>query len=191
MSIHEVGIGNLTFELACAVLLSGNNNLFYNNLCYHSMNGVGVTGTSNKVLSNTFNQMGFSGCNCTAVINLFGSTSAVVQNAIIWDLTATTAISTTGSTTPTVDHNLTTDPLFVDPTNHIFTLQAGSNAIGTGVDLSSIFTTDYAGLTRTVPWTIGAYKFVPSGTGLVWRLPASATALRVGAGVTVKLGQTN
>lgn len=38
---------------------------------------------------------------------------------------------------------------------------AGSGTIGLGEDLSSTFTTDYAGSTRTIPWDIGAYMFTP------------------------------
>lgn len=36
--------------------------------------------------------------------------------------------------------------------------------IGTGADLSAIFTDDYAGGTRTVPWDIGAYEYQSGAT---------------------------
>lgn len=42
-------------------------------------------------------------------------------------------------------------------------LQPNSLLRGVGVDLSASFTTDCAGLTRTLPWDIGACAFVPSG----------------------------
>jgi hypothetical protein len=51
------------------------------------------------------------------------------------------------------------DPLFVNPGAGDYHVQTGSPAIGAGVNLSSSFTTDYAGTTRTPPWTIGAYQF--------------------------------
>lgn len=41
-----------------------------------------------------------------------------------------------------------------------------SGAIGTGVDLSATFTTDLAGYTRTVPWDIGAYKYVSPSSAI-------------------------
>jgi hypothetical protein len=44
-----------------------------------------------------------------------------------------------------------------------YNLQASSPAIGAGVDLSAIFTTDLTGATRTVPWDIGAYKYAGGG----------------------------
>lgn len=42
-----------------------------------------------------------------------------------------------------------------------FTLNLGGYAVGNGLDLSGTFTTDILGFTRTVPWDIGAYKYVP------------------------------
>jgi len=44
------------------------------------------------------------------------------------------------------------------------TLLPGSTAIGAGADLSASFTTDKNGLTRTTPWDIGAFKYVPPTT---------------------------
>jgi hypothetical protein len=39
------------------------------------------------------------------------------------------------------------------------TLTSSSTAKGAGVDLSSTFTADFNGVTRTVPWDMGAYKY--------------------------------
>lgn len=44
-----------------------------------------------------------------------------------------------------------------------YRLQAGSAAIGIGTALSTSYTTDLLGLTRSVPWDAGAYKYVSSG----------------------------
>lgn len=46
---------------------------------------------------------------------------------------------------------------FNDVANDDFTLAIGSAAIGNGVDLSGTFPGDFDNVTRTVPWTIGAY----------------------------------
>src|SRR5271157_54250 len=67
-----------------------------------------------------------------------------------------------GATCPTETHGITTNPSFVSttapyiPTN--FELQSGSPAIGAGVNLSSIFTTDYFGNVRTSPWNMGFWQ---------------------------------
>jgi hypothetical protein len=55
------------------------------------------------------------------------------------------------------------DPLFVSSTD--FRLQSGSPAIGNGADLSSLFTDDYSGASRSAPWDIGAFEYAPSGGG--------------------------
>ncbi len=43
-----------------------------------------------------------------------------------------------------------------------FNIGATSVLIGKGTDLSSLFITDYAGNTRSLPWDIGAYEYVSS-----------------------------
>ena len=59
------------------------------------------------------------------------------------------------------------------------------NAKEGGADLSGTFTTDYAGDTRTVPWSIGAYEYrtVPNisnfGTGAITITPNNAGAIAV------------
>jgi hypothetical protein len=57
------------------------------------------------------------------------------------------------------------------------TLQPTSPAISTGVNLSTVFTTDALGITRTAPWDIGAYKYVASGAVAIADLvpPAGTT----------------
>jgi hypothetical protein len=54
--------------------------------------------------------------------------------------------------------DLTGDPLFVGQGN--FRLQAGSPAIGNGIQLNSIFVTDADGNIRGAEWDIGAYQCI-------------------------------
>lgn len=50
--------------------------------------------------------------------------------------------------------------LFNSPSTYDFTLKSGASVVNnTGVNLSSLFTVDRAGNTRTVPWDIGAYEY--------------------------------
>lgn len=51
------------------------------------------------------------------------------------------------------------DPLFTNVAGDVWTLQAGSPAIGAGVDLSGTFTTDFTGNTRGTPWDMGSYAY--------------------------------
>jgi hypothetical protein len=59
------------------------------------------------------------------------------------------------------------------------------NVIAGGADLSGTFTTDYDGVTRTVPWSIGAYEYrvVPNmsnlGTGAITITPNNAGAITI------------
>lgn len=51
---------------------------------------------------------------------------------------------------------------------------AGDPVVGAGTNLAAIFTTDKNGVTRTVPWDIGAYKY---GTGTTtWTITYTPTA---------------
>lgn len=62
--------------------------------------------------------------------------------------------------------------------NGDFRLVEGANAIGTGTDLSSYFTTDITGATRTAPWDIGAYKYT-SGAPIISGRQARAATVNV------------
>lgn len=53
-------------------------------------------------------------------------------------------------------HGFNADPRFLSATD--LHLQNGSPAIGSGLDLSSMFTDDLSGDTRTIPWSDGCYK---------------------------------
>lgn len=43
------------------------------------------------------------------------------------------------------------------------TIENGYDAVDAGFDLSAIFTTDASGITRSIPWDIGAYEYFESG----------------------------
>jgi len=85
--------------------------------------------------------------------NVFNLTAGAVQ----FRGTSYTSAATLNAATD-ADDNQFADPLIVDETSDL-RLQAGSPAIGAGLDFSAYFTTDYDGNTRTLPWDIGAYKY--------------------------------
>lgn len=70
---------------------------------------------------------------------------------------------------------------------------ANSPTVGTGVDLSAVFTTDRLGVTRNVPWDIGCYQFqaAPPPSVPVIALSAGAYSTSIGAGsVTITVNRT-
>src|SRR5690606_22903435 len=86
-------------------------------------------------------------------------------------------------------HVVDTTVLFRDPANFDYRLSGmdGSPATGGGADLSAdanlAFTTDVAGLTRTVPWDIGASKM--GGPKPIYRSVGPGNAAALSCGVTV------
>ncbi len=92
--------------------------------------GAGFTASSGTLASHSYNlyfqATGMNGASCSG-----SETGVVCANPQF--------VSTS---TPYVDVN--------------FDLQANSPAVGAGADLSSLFTTDYFGRTRTVPWGMSA-----------------------------------
>jgi hypothetical protein len=102
--------------------------------------GINVTGTVRNCIAmdmgdEDFKNAGTSSNNCSS------------------DATAT------GSAPPTIKTQTATD-IFTAPGSDDFTLKTGSNAIDVGLDLSSTFTDDFDGTTRTVLWDMGAYDEV-------------------------------
>ena len=78
-------------------------------------------------------------------------------------------------------HSLCSDPLFVSTSTPYvatnFKVRTGSLALGRGLNLSAMFTTDYAGAARVVPWDIGAFNTL---TGILpGGVPGSPTGLRL------------
>lgn len=70
-------------------------------------------------------------------------------------------------------NSYSTDPGLTNPATGDFTLDGTGSADDAGVDLSGVFTDDYAGTTRTGDWDIGAYNYAgapPAGPSIVgWK----------------------
>ena len=76
------------------------------------------------------------------------------------------AASDAATNTPPGSSPITTNIVagdFADEANDDYSLASGSTLIGAGADLSSSFTTDITGATRTVPWDVGAFMYVAGG----------------------------
>lgn len=127
-------------ETSDILLSSGDGNQAYGNLLYRTTikigtRGINVTGTNSKVYNNTVYGYGYEG------ISTNGSTNTIVQNNICFG-NNTTGITANAdfSNSPGLieDHNLFTDPFFLNAGSQDFRLQAGSPAIDAGIVLPGI-----------------------------------------------------
>jgi hypothetical protein len=159
--IRRVTISNNVIRgIANIALLCGVNSdcLVYNNLVYNNnQEGIFVTGKNAVVYNNTI----YNNAGQGIIYDYVGSSAPVVRNNILY---------ANGNNTPggrsncciapiASDNLLGINPNFVDASTDDFRLtSASSAAINQGTNLSSVFTTDITGASRT-QWDIGAYKF--------------------------------
>jgi len=135
------------------VLSSGSGHLVYNNLIYNSgAGGIQVDADNVKLYNNTIVS---NNGDC-----IHGNGSATSQNNICWQNHGNITVG------GTADHNLFSDPKFVGANAGDFHLQSGSPAIKAGVDLSNVFTDDFAGMTRPPgPFDLGVLAVGGTGGG--------------------------
>lgn len=149
----------------------GFNNAAYNNIFYRNgwrlngdhypallIGGWGGAAGNDVVYNNTF-WNNTRECISVGIAEGSGATNNTVRNNICWQNGSNDVyVKSTGTGNVTSNHTKT-DPLFVNTGIGNFQLRAGSPAIDAGMDLSSTFTIDFAGNTRTAPWETGAYMF--------------------------------
>jgi hypothetical protein len=86
-------------------------------------------------------------------------------------------------------HGVVGNPLFVNATGNgtlgsiDTTIQSDSAAIDIGLDLSSIFTTDYLGNTRQTLWDIGAYEYGAGNQSTLLVISANGTVTSNPSGI--------
>jgi parallel beta-helix repeat protein len=173
-SNNNLVIGNTitTSSKAGIILATGSNNQAINNITYgNTDDGIVIFGsaTSTLIYNNTIYN---NGRWCIHNDTSSGANSGTIRNNIC-RLNSMGAISDPTGLTCSNNFNVTgcgtaqgaTDPLFVNAGAFNFQLTASSTAIAAGFDLSGIVTDDFLGLTRTVPYDDGAYRFVTGGSG--------------------------
>ena len=159
-------------ELGGAIISSGDNNLFYNNIVYSNKHGVIIghisSAGNNKIYNNTI-----YGNQGLGLQFLADSPNTTAQNNIVYlngNGTPGQQIVDWGTTGLTADHNLITDPSFVNAGAANFRLQSGSAARDAGITVGAV-TTDIESIARPqgVAYDIGAYEFTNAP-------PSTATA---------------
>jgi len=120
------------------------NNVFYNMspaaaLSFQSPTTINIT-ARNNIWENSVFASGYIGVDVSTNNGYFGNTGGGIPSGETGQING-------ASTT------------FTSPTTYDFTLKSDGYALNGGYDLSSIFTGDIDGNTRTVPWDIGAYEY--------------------------------
>ena len=171
--------------------ISIHHNVFYNDTNGGSYNSIAFKGTNQggsyttRVENNVFNLRGggkaFSlsddssaGC-CNNVANGYFRNNIIYSSAVghvsYYSHSYNIYYNSSG---PSETGSLTSNPLFTDVANNVYTLQAGSPAINSGTDLG--YTEDFAGALISPPPDRGAYEFggIPNQTP-----PSAPTNLRI------------
>jgi hypothetical protein len=156
---------------APAIFVSrGGGTKVYNNIIVDSPGGIGAGHdlwdcliANNTIYGNTASGIGDPQYNAGILLDDIGggSRNCTVQNNIVYQpgVDFPQPIVNLGVDN-TLSNNLTTDPLFVDPSSHDFRLQEGSPAIDAGTEVDEV-TEDYDGVSRPQgdAYDIGAFEF--------------------------------
>jgi parallel beta-helix repeat protein len=162
------------------ILSAGSNNSAYNNVIFNNVeNGLDIDyrcancSAYNNTIYGNYNWGIQVGSNTS-------TTNTILRNNVVYGNLNSIKDRGTGTV---ASNNMTTNPLFVNASGGDFSLQAGSGAIGAGMNLSSIFTTDILGRPRSTSgaFDLGAYAYAPSSAP-DFSVVASPTALAVTQG---------
>jgi hypothetical protein len=137
----------------------------YNNLIYNNFSGADVVRDTNNalIINNTlYNNRAFG---IRLDLGTSHSTNSIVRNNILYNngnsgLATINGVEVGNAPSYTADHNLTTDPKFVNAGANDFTLQSTSPALDAGITLSAV-PTDFNGVPRPqgASYDIGAYEY--------------------------------
>lgn len=167
-ALHDITFRNNIFaNIDAAYFLGVPKTKFYNNVFYN-------VGKAQGYAVSYYNQTNYDSTGSefknNVFLNSFGDINnhSGVANVTIANNYFAGANYAAKSNTGSMGTNFVNggDPKFVNLAGLDFHIQSGSVLIGKGVDLSSLFTIDKDGNTRSGTWDIGAYEFGSStGTG--------------------------
>lgn len=144
------GLGGIYFD--------GGVNMAYQNFVYDSFMGISCNNNSSMIIKNNIvanSDYGFAG-------------PSIYDYNLVWNNGSDYVDTSAGP------HDISADPLFLDPVNGDFRLQAGSPAINAGVTLPEV-TTDILGIPRPQgsAYDIGAYEYYDIPVTLNTETPVS------------------
>jgi hypothetical protein len=132
-------IHNISPVYKCVAVGSGHRATVYNNI-FSNCGGGGLGASSGTLGEHDYNLY-------------FGTGSSSISYSGTFACASVASFET---------HSLCGDPLFVSTSTPYaatnFKLRTGSPAIARGLNLSAMFTRDYAGAARLVPWDMGAFN---------------------------------
>jgi parallel beta-helix repeat protein len=168
--IYNNGLNHTT---AYGVILDwGADNLVYNNLIFGNNGGVLVYGntTNTQVYNNTI-----VGNRNDGVALQYYSSAPIIRNNIV-DGNGSAITDYGGTGTPVIDHNLTSNPLFVNRTSNDFRLMSTSPARDAGAVVPTV-ENDFDGVARPQngAYDVGAFEYplsISSG-------PRAVTGVRI------------
>jgi parallel beta-helix repeat protein len=160
----------LTHAIAYGVVTRwGSDNQIYNNLIYNNKGGIQVyTESTNTVIYNNT----IVGNKDEGIAMQYYRTAPVVKNNIVYGNGAGIMNYGGYSGTPVMDHNITTDPLFVNKSTNNFQLTSNSPARDAGTTAPNV-QNDYVGVPRPQngAFDVGAFEYAVA--------PAPVTGLRL------------
>ena len=168
--------GAIAYGVRVMFIYNATGTQIYNNLIYGNSvsleihNAHGTAFYNNTVYGTTTGQF------CVLIAN--GSTNTKIRNNICYG-NANNNIVDNSPGPSTIDHNLFTNPSFMNASQADFRLNVGSTAERVGADLSATFSTDMSGQSRTTPWDIGAFARTTVGSAPPPTPPPAPTNLRL------------
>lgn len=154
--VYSNGITLAPSDPAFAMLVCGYNSLAHHNLVYRNRGGMQMAyGGTPTNLAFYFNTVAFNGA--SPYLQILYGVNCKYRNNINFGNSG--SLSRVGDPTSVIDHNLATDPDFVNSGASNFHLQSGSDAIGAGVAISGL-TEDFDGVPHSNPPDVGAFEFV-------------------------------
>jgi parallel beta-helix repeat protein len=155
------------------VVAWGADNLIYNNLIYRNRGGILVY--SKSANTSVFNNTVYKNGPSPGIALQYYASAPTVRNNIVY-ANGSNVEDYGGTGTSRIDHNVTTEPRFVDADAADFRLQPGSVAEDAGTTVTNV-PADYAGVTRPQgsAYDIGAYERQQSGKSV----PSAPRKLRI------------